>query len=166
MKTFLRFFLLVLLCLQFVKKSEAQTTTQISTTTARANAFSPSITSFVNGSAENLVSAYVYPLTSTRTVAISVSANGGSSWIDKSLTAPHWDPTDNTTELLENMDDPQVISVGGQNVVCVVRHGVRILRIYKAKHIKNSLVQYLLNRESTSHFLRMAEIHGDIGLTD
>lgn len=103
--------------------------TTISTDAGVANAFSPSITSFMIGSQENLVCAYTFKNSATtRTVGISRSADGGGHWSRNTnggttITLPtlKWDPADNSSETLLNMDEAQVISIGGDNLVLVVR---------------------------------------------
>ena len=115
-----------------VKPVHAQTLSTTPVTAGQgqgtARSFSPSITSFASGSSKYLVSAYVYKSGNTRTVGISRSTNGGNNWTrNKSngsqITLPtlKFDPNNSSSATLANLDDPQILSLGGDNLVLVVR---------------------------------------------
>jgi len=81
-----------------------------------SNAFSPSITSFMNSSGTEIdVAAWVTTSSHHRSVGISLSTNAGTSWTTvttSGLTAPTG---------YDNLDDPEIIAVGGGKLVLVVR---------------------------------------------
>ena len=90
--------------------------------------FSPSITSFYDASGGKVLAvAYSYVTnstpTNTRSVAVATSTDEGSSWTTHALSMPKWDIQANpsSTDALDNMDDPQIISTGDQNLFLVVR---------------------------------------------
>ncbi len=129
---------IVLLSMGFLLASvlglKAQTTI---TNSAGGNGFSPSSTSFVSGGNNYVVTAYTYLATSPncRQIAISVSTNGGNSWSAGEppmssttgipLPAPTFTPPGGSSFLSNgdviNLDDAQILTLGGDNLILVVR---------------------------------------------
>ncbi len=83
--------------------------------------FSPSIASFNDGGTK-LATAYSYKYASTkRRVAVSTSTDKGVSWtVSTALTFPHYGANTSDNDI-DNMDDAQIISCDGPNLVLVVR---------------------------------------------
>lgn len=90
-------------------------------------AYSPSITSFTHTGSSNewLVAAYVYKKdASHRTVGFARSEDGGASWSELKVnsTTPVTLPVPKVGSLnCTNLDEPQIVSIGGDTIVCVVR---------------------------------------------